>query len=302
MNTANNDTIKDDRMVGPNECRDNDIKVDESVKVLIVGAGPTGLGGAVRCHEQGLTDNYLLLDQGYEAGGLACTLLTKEGFYFDLGGHVIFSHYQYFDDVLQHTVGNFDNTKHWNVHQRQSYIYISCENQYIPYPYQLHFMQLQNEQHKQQCFKGLQDLISSEEEKKKVPLNFEEWSLASLGNGIHELFMKPYNEKVWAYPMSHLSWTWLSERVASVNLQQIQQQKQQRQQWGPNSTFIFPTKGGTGSIWKRVAQKVCIIITRCIYIYLYGIIISSNIQIQFHFHVTGYTCYETTLQCQSHKY
>lgn len=32
--------------------------------------------------------------------GLACTDVTPEGFAFDMGGHVIFSHYQYFDDLL----------------------------------------------------------------------------------------------------------------------------------------------------------------------------------------------------------
>lgn len=38
--------------------------------------------------------------QAPEAGGLACTDVTPEGFLFDMGGHVIFSHYQYFDDLL----------------------------------------------------------------------------------------------------------------------------------------------------------------------------------------------------------
>lgn len=40
------------------------------------------------------------LVQEAEAGGLACTDVTPEGFLFDMGGHVIFSHYQYFDDLL----------------------------------------------------------------------------------------------------------------------------------------------------------------------------------------------------------
>ena len=38
--------------------------------------------------------------QAEEAGGLACTDITPEGFLFDMGGHVIFSHYQYFDELL----------------------------------------------------------------------------------------------------------------------------------------------------------------------------------------------------------
>lgn len=40
------------------------------------------------------------LVQASEAGGLACTDVTPEGFLFDMGGHVIFSHYQYFDELL----------------------------------------------------------------------------------------------------------------------------------------------------------------------------------------------------------
>ena len=39
-----------------------------------------------------------------EAGGLACTDVTPEGFLFDMGGHVIFSHYAYFDDLLDAAV------------------------------------------------------------------------------------------------------------------------------------------------------------------------------------------------------
>ncbi len=41
-----------------------------------------------------------------EAGGLACTDVTPEGFLFDMGGHVIFSHYQYFDELLNTSYGD----------------------------------------------------------------------------------------------------------------------------------------------------------------------------------------------------
>ena len=54
--------------------------------------------------------------QASEAGGLACTDVTPEGFLFDMGGHVIFSHYQYFDELLDSAVGSGD--KFWNTLQR----------------------------------------------------------------------------------------------------------------------------------------------------------------------------------------
>jgi hypothetical protein len=98
--------------------------------VLIVGAGPTGLGVATRLNQRNHPD-WCIIDQARrpqaralapqtlltrpsvrtrthtqadEAGGLACTDVTPEGFLFDMGGHVIFSHYQYFDELLDAAV------------------------------------------------------------------------------------------------------------------------------------------------------------------------------------------------------
>jgi protoporphyrinogen oxidase len=76
----------------------------ESVDILILGAGPTGLGAATRLQQHAHT-NWLLVDAFDEAGGLACTDITPEGFLFDMGGHVIFSHYDYFDQLIDAAVG-----------------------------------------------------------------------------------------------------------------------------------------------------------------------------------------------------
>jgi hypothetical protein len=40
---------------------------------------------------------------------LACTDITPEGFLFDMGGHVIFSHFQYFDQLIDAAVGSGDD-------------------------------------------------------------------------------------------------------------------------------------------------------------------------------------------------
>ena len=62
----------------------------------------------------------MLMLQAAEAGGLACTDVTPEGFLFDMGGHVIFSHYQYFDELLDTAVGS--GADFWNTLQRVSYV------------------------------------------------------------------------------------------------------------------------------------------------------------------------------------
>ncbi|GFH23846.1 amino_oxidase domain-containing protein, partial [Haematococcus lacustris] len=89
----------------------------EKVDVLIIGAGPTGLGAATRIEQHG--KNWLMIDQAEEAGGLACTDVTAEGFLFDMGGHVIFSHWDYFDQVIDAALGS--GPEAWNTLQRVSY-------------------------------------------------------------------------------------------------------------------------------------------------------------------------------------
>lgn len=68
------------------------------VKHLVIGAGPTGLGAAKRFSQ--VSEDFLVVDAFGEPGGLASTDATSEGFLFDVGGHVIFSHYAYFDQAL----------------------------------------------------------------------------------------------------------------------------------------------------------------------------------------------------------
>jgi protoporphyrinogen oxidase len=68
--------------------------------------------------------------QAAEAGGLACTAVTPQGFLFDMGGHVIFSHWEFFDQLLDAAVG----ADGWNTLQRVSYVHI--KNKWVPYPFQ----------------------------------------------------------------------------------------------------------------------------------------------------------------------
>lgn len=53
--------------------------------------------------------------------------------------------------------------------------------------------------------------------------------------------------------------TWLGERVAAPNMKQLTcdvVQNKVAAPWGPNSTFRFPARGGTGGIWIAVAKTL----------------------------------------------
>lgn len=85
-------------------------------------SGSTSWYVAPRARTPTYTQNsasWTLVDANDEAGGLASTDVTQEGFLFDVGGHVIFSHYAYFDDVLKQALPEKDD---WYEHQRVSYV------------------------------------------------------------------------------------------------------------------------------------------------------------------------------------
>jgi protoporphyrinogen oxidase len=216
--------------------------------VLIVGAGPTGLGAAIRLEELGYED-WCLVDESARAGGLSQTERTDEGFLFDLGGHVIFSHYEYFDDLINHAVGG--STDAWTVHQRVSYVWL--KDRWVPYPFQNNLFCL-DENDKLDCFKGLLDAELARGKHPK-PINFDEWIVQTMGVGIADLFMRPYNFKVWAYPPASMQCEWLGERVATVDIKKVTEniiRDKADEGWGPNAVFRFPKNGGTGGIWTSV--------------------------------------------------
>lgn len=221
--------------------------------IVIIGAGPTGLGAATRLHQLGKED-WLLLDAFQEAGGLACTDVTPEGFLYDMGGHVIFSHYDYFDQLIDAAVGT--GVEHWNTLERVSYV--RMKGVWVPYPFQNNITALPVED-QIKCISGLVDAKVANATAKDKPANFDEWILRVMGPGIADIFMRPYNFKVWAIPTDKMQCSWLGERVATANVNRVIENvllKKEDAGWGPNAVFRFPQKDGTGGIWKAVAKRL----------------------------------------------
>lgn len=217
-------------------------------RILIVGAGPTGLGCAHRLEELGHHD-WILLEADAWAGGLAASFVDPEGFTWDIGGHVQFSHYHYFDRLMDSLLPD-----EWLTHQRESWIRIA--GRWVPYPFQYNIRHLPHERMKA-CLLGLVEARLAESPGR--PAHFEEWILRQFGPGIAREFMLPYNFKVWAYPPSALAYDWIGERVARVDLgKSIVNVLDGRDEisWGPNQTFRFPVRGGTGEIWRRLAARL----------------------------------------------
>ncbi len=236
-------------MAGIVKCRYMTSKQHQSSskkRCVIIGAGPAGLGAGWRLTELGHT-NFVIYDRNSYVGGLATSFVDDAGFTWDIGGHVLHSHYPYFDQMFEEVMEG-----EYFTHQRESWVWMY--DRFIPYPFQNNIHRLPTKALRE-CLEGLYNVAKGNPKKLRT---FADWIVASFGTGIAKHFMLPYNRKVWAYPPDKMNYQWVGDRVATIDISRIEQNiktKRDDISWGPNAVFHFPKKGGTGAIWERVANR-----------------------------------------------
>jgi len=212
-------------------------------KIVIIGAGPTGLGAAYRLKELGY-ENFQMYERSPHIGGLASSFTDSAGFTWDIGGHVMFSHYKYYDDVFDKLMG-----KDFQLNNRECWVRMF--NNWVPYPFQNNIRYLPKEV-TYECLTGLIEAQTKRDH--KAATNFKEFMEAVFGDGIVKHFMKPYNFKVWAHPAEMMNKEWIGERVAVLDINRAIKNVVLGTDdfgWGPNNQFKFPLFGGTGEFYRR---------------------------------------------------
>ncbi len=214
-------------------------------QIIILGAGPTGLGAAYRLRELG-HEAFHMYDREPYLGGLATSFTDPQGFTWDIGGHVMFSHYKYYDDVFDRLMGD-----DFQRNMRESWVRMF--DRWVPYPFQNNIRYLPKEV-TYECLSGL--IKAQQAGNHKEAKDFEEFIERVFGEGICKYFMRPYNFKVWAHPPAMMNKEWIGERVAVIDTERALKNVVLEQDdfgWGPNNQFKFPLRGGTGEFYRRFA-------------------------------------------------
>ena len=174
--------------------------------VIIVGAGPAGLGAAHELTTRGLRP--LVLEQAGQVGGIARTEVYK-GYRFDLGGHRF---YTKCDEVRQL----------WHRMLADDFIEVPrlsrifYRGRFIKYPLEL--------LDTIRCLGVAESIlvVLSYLKTQVVPpreeQTFEQWVTRRFGARLFRTFFKTYTEKIWGIPCNVLRADWAAQRIRGLSL------------------------------------------------------------------------------------
>jgi UDP-galactopyranose mutase len=247
-----------------------------SGKIVIAGAGPTGLSAA---YHVGVDS--VLVEQNSAVGGW-CRSAQENGFTFDYAGHIMFSNEPYVHQMYQMLLGD-------NVHWQDREAWIFSKGVYTRYPFQGSLYGLPPEVIKECiigaiearfgdlkaragqangngagaacatgdvkdcCGDGIMEstaplgrMAGRNGLHNREPRNFEEFIYRVWGAGIAKHFAIPYNRKLWAVPLTEMETSWLGGRVPLPDLEEMIEGalSPSPKPMGPNARFGYPLRGG----------------------------------------------------------
>jgi protoporphyrinogen oxidase len=217
--------------------------------ILILGAGLTGLSAAFHLQAERETR---VLEREDRPGGL-CRSFTRDGFTFDLTGHLLHLRRPEIRDLVMQLVpeDRFERI------DRRSFIH--AHGVRTPYPFQVNTHGLPP-QVVAECLLGF---IEASRQAEVTPqeaerLSFRQWVLRTFGPGIARHFMFPYNEKLWLCDLETMTCEWASWSIPRPALQDVVEGALgiSRKAFGYNPSFLYPKEGGIEVLPAALAARV----------------------------------------------
>lgn len=224
------------------------------MKTVILGGGLTGITLARLLHESGAPVQVLEAEE--TTGGL-CRSRKEGGFTFDTGGsHIIFSRDADALRFLHSALGE-------NVEKRDRDTRILYKGALVRYPFENGLYQLPKEDLFFCINEFIKNFILAEKGELPPPANFREWIYTTFGRGIAELYMVPYNEKIWNYPSEKMSAHWVEDRVPRPPVEDVIKSAIgiETEGYVHQAQFSYPLDGGIQSLVRSLESGIEDLIT-----------------------------------------
>ncbi|HBQ11112.1 MAG TPA: LPS biosynthesis protein [Myxococcales bacterium] len=200
---------------------------DEVVETrfLIVGAGISGLSFA----DWVGSDDYVICEADSEIGGY-CKTVEQDGFVWDYSGH--FFHFRR-PEIEKYLVDRMQGQKVLDVEKRSL---IHWKGEHVDFPFQKNIHQLP----KEDFAAALHDLYFREDGE---PASFQEMLYAKFGKSIAEMFLVPYNEKLYATDLSTLDVDAMGRFFPYADIDDVIRNFRAGDNTSYNAKFTYPEGG-----------------------------------------------------------
>lgn len=219
--------------------------VDNASDIIVIGAGPAGLGAAYVLSGSGLAP--VVMEQSGAIGGIARTE-NYRGYLFDIGGHRFFTKIKSVQCLWENLLGS--DLLQVN---RSSRIYY--KNRFIDYP-----LGLINLVSTLGLGEGLQILYSygyARLQPDRPDDTFEQWICNRFGRRLYTDFFKQYTEKIWGLPCREIPAEWAHQRIRGLSLKEaaLDVLGFRRKAKSLTRSFFYPLKG-PGMMWQRLWREI----------------------------------------------
>ncbi len=221
-------------------------------KVVIIGAGPSGLTAAYELCKLGVKS--VVLEKDEIVGGISRTV-NHRGYLFDIGGHRFFTKVKAVEDLWKEIL----EEKKFLDRKRLSRIYY--KKKFFHYPLQpvnaLFGMGIYN------SFRTFISYTKTQIFPIKPEVSFEDWICNKFGRRLYYTFFKTYTEKVWGIPCNEITSEWAAQRIKGLSLFSAIKHAlvSNRPKNKKNiiktliDSFKYPEKG-PGMMWEAVAEII----------------------------------------------
>lgn len=205
------------------------------MRIGILGGGLSGI-----TLQRFLEHDSEILEKEEKIGG-ACRTFSKDGFHYDIGGHILFSKDKNFLPFIQELLKN-------NINHCKRINKVLFKGRYIKYPFENGLGDLE----KQDAYECLIGYIKNTAPR---PSNFKEWMYHIFGPGITEKYLLPYNEKIWKYPLDQMGTDWV-ERIPMPPIEDVTRSALgiETEGYVHQLYFDYPAVGGIEAV-PRALQK-----------------------------------------------
>ena len=221
------------------------------MNLTILGGGLSGLSLAYFLQDSNKYDKIMILEKEERLGGL-CRSFTAGDYTYDIGPHILFAKDKEMLNLLIEWAGKTNKLRRSNR--------ILHKGAYVQYPFENDLSKLPKEDLDYAVKTFLHNPYSE-----YVPENMLQFFLKTFGEGITNLYLRPYNEKIWKHDPCFMD-TQMVERIPKPTDEELMRSARGETVDGyvHQLYFDFPSEGGIESVVKGLIGRLgnkCEIVT-----------------------------------------